>query len=225
MHVLVVEDTPEVVAGWEERGERIREREALQSLRSELNENIEESDAYLDVHEGYEQNARELLDILDGRSPRPDTKVLDDLIRRLFTMRTFEASTGVTDGLLTSGELAVFRRRELREGVSSLAKRLEDALEDQSRATQLSDLTLSFLSDRYPLRRSLGPFLPFFGAEDLPPGGRPPDYGSILQEQEFENLVVMKIYNEVGIARDFLLLRDAYVNLLVMVDAELALGP
>ncbi len=180
-----------IEAAWEERGERVREREAIQQLASEF-EVIRERLVGLDsVYEFGRFRGmlplRELLGVMGSEAGSFSDARLDSLVASSLGGIVPDLPEGVFAALVGSGQLGLIRSDSLRISLAEWAPQRERVEED---ARNLGDFTaehlLPFLwenasvravdvNTRYHVELGFGPF--------------DRDHWPLLQSRTFENLI------------------------------------
>ena len=150
-------------SGWDRAQDRSWERAQLSSLRTELEANLEHSvrvgGAHLRTRESLERMrdwSRESMEGDERSFPTSDAIAV-------ITWRTSEFSLGVLDALRSSGNLGRLRSSDLRSGLTSWLRLLDDVAEKESLARDFVESvvtpTLSgqgFIGDIYDIRPPWG---------------------------------------------------------------------
>ena len=123
-------------AWWDERKERVEEREVLESLYVEFEANKIEAVAVVLVHESSVQSVAALLGMSEDEILALSAEAVAQHIRFFANPRTFDAVRGTVDALTSSGKLGILRDRELREALTTFVNILEDAAEDRDYMSQ-----------------------------------------------------------------------------------------
>ena len=117
-------------ASWDERQERVEERETLEALQSDFESNREAASNVISIHATFEDRVARL-----ARMTRQEVLALPEdsvgpLIAALAAPGTFDPATGTVDALIGAGKLGLLREAELRQALTRFLSLVEDAQED-----------------------------------------------------------------------------------------------
>jgi len=118
-------------AWWDEKKERVEEREILQSLLVEFQANRDEVAVVVRVHENALRYAAELVALSDSEILALAEEEVERHIRYFAHPRTFDAVRGSVDALTSAGKLGILQDRALREALTTFVNILDDAQEDR----------------------------------------------------------------------------------------------
>ena len=118
-------------AWWDERKERLEEKEILQALYVEFEANREGASFVVLSHELSVQSAARLINLSEGEILALSVEEVGRYLRYFAAPQTFDAVRGSVDALMSSGRLGILRDRELREAITTFVNILEDAREDR----------------------------------------------------------------------------------------------
>ena len=142
-------------AWWDERNERIEEKEILQSLLVEFEINLDGATSVIRTHEMAVQSMSSLMSLTDGEILALSDADVEGYLRYFANPRTFDAVRGSIDALTNSGKLGVLQSRELREALTAFINILEDAIEDRQYMFEWSMIVWSEVAKNGgPYRRS-----------------------------------------------------------------------
>ena len=123
-------------AWWDERNERIEEKEILLALQIEFEANRVEADSVIRVHENALQFAADLMSLTDAEILALPAEDASRHVRYFAHPRTFDAVRGSVDSLTASGKLGVLQDRKLRDALTTFINIVEDAKEDREYMSQ-----------------------------------------------------------------------------------------
>jgi hypothetical protein len=206
-------------AWWDERQERVAEGAALENLRAEANSNLQELATKTAGHRRSEQAAVRLIRVIDGDVPL-FSEPIDSLLWAVFLdASTFEARTGALDGLLSAGQLDIIRSPELRAQLASWRAQLDDTSEEDAWiVNDIRTLLRPYLVENALVRPAERVYDSF---RDIGPGARAYDFQSIVEDREFESLVLLRLEDERITLDAYDDLRDATENMLELIETEL----
>lgn len=195
---------------WDERTERVQEREYLRALHGELELLRDQGLGVARVVAGIEASSAELLEI----STRwPDPTVPRDSVAELLIGLGEEIDwaprLSVYEDLLNTGSVRIIRSEEVRHGLTAVMGAVEWVSDRRDRHNQF------FWDQLDPYLRGNLPIVAVFRDYDLPP---PPETWSpddFVTSREFRNLVAVKSMS----AQD---VRGAAADLTEIIDAVLA---
>ena len=207
---------------WERRVEMDAERGALESLRAEMQGNLDRIDELVEQRRYSEQAALHLVRIIDGHVPM-HTEPVDSLLWATFLdVGTFEAKTGVSDGLISTGRLSIIQNEELRTLLAGWRGEIADAEEeDQWVVNDIQTLFRPYLVRTGLLRPAERVYESF---RDVGPGDRAYDFSVILEDVEFEGLVLLRLEDERISIDEYDDLRADAEAIMELVESELADG-
>lgn len=123
-------------AWWDDRKERVEEREILESLQVEFEANRDGVAAVLRVHDEALRYAAQLMSLTEIEVLALSETDVERHVRYFAYPRTFDAVRGTVDALISSGKLGILQDRELRESLTTFVNMLEDAGEDREYMTR-----------------------------------------------------------------------------------------
>jgi len=123
-------------AWWDERKDRIDEKEVLESLLVEFQTNKDEVASVILAHETAVHSVATLMELGQDEILALSTDEVQQHIQMLANPRTFDAVRGSIDALTSSGSLGILRDHELREALTTFVNILEDAVEDREYLSQ-----------------------------------------------------------------------------------------
>ncbi len=125
-------------AWWDERQERIEEKEVLESLYIEFVANQDETASVILSHELAVQSVATLMELRQDEILSLSAEEVEQHMRFFANPRTFDAVRGSVDALTSAGKLGILRDRELREALTTFVNILDDAVEDRNYLAQTS---------------------------------------------------------------------------------------
>ena len=179
-----------IEAWWDERGDRVREEEAIRQLTAEF-EVIEGELARLDsadtVGRSGTENVSELLLAMGmDRGSLSDLR-LDSLIAAAIGNPRVFVPEGVLSSVLASGDLALLRSDSLRVALSGWAPYRAEILSDVRYASDFNtEFLLPYLFEQVPVR-TIDVRTGYH--EELGPSPFPYDPWPLLSDRHFENLI------------------------------------
>ncbi len=123
-------------AMWAERQLRAEEQEALVALRADFNSNLESVDRIIAAHLLFRERVSTFVSLSPDEIRALPQESISDIMLALANPWTFDAVTGTTDALLSSGKLGILRDQELRESIITFLGLLTDIEEDAEYVTQ-----------------------------------------------------------------------------------------
>jgi len=168
-------------AWWEGRGERAREREALEALA----EDFAAADSILAMRVlAIDSGAVAAQAIIDLVGPHADVRQADslaELIPRIIRRPTFEPPMGTLQALLGSGELRLIRNPRLKAVLASFPSELEGMRQTQGFGSEVVfTMLLPYLNARIPMLQ--------YGLMARGDSDFRGDPAGLLRSLEFENL-------------------------------------
>ena len=145
-------------AWWDERLERIDERDQLARLHIEFTENLERISVRTDSYIRLGEASREIFELIEVAQSRGASDIdvpARTLIRMLFAP-TFEADMPVLDGLIKSGRLEIIEDQQLLGLISQWERQLRDYTAYAERARRNIDI---HLIPAIAVRGDVGPIL------------------------------------------------------------------
>ena len=118
-------------AWWDERVERIEEREILESLQVEFLVNRDAAQAVVQRHETGVQNIARFVSLTDEQVLELSAEEIEDYLLDFASPYTFDPVRGTVDVLLSSGKLGILESPKLREALTTFTNIVEDSVEDQ----------------------------------------------------------------------------------------------
>ena len=210
------------INNWNEyQKERKEERQLLNGLAGEFEENLDRIASSMDANLEIKAIAIALVEMVRSGQILNRPPELDSLIVGLTLFSTFDAATGVVDEIINSGKLAVIADQDLRTKLTHWSSLLEEVKEDRlirlnmytdqlvptlmkffSLANGQNYLDFSTWSGRYKAERSArSPFKARLTAADLP---------------ELENVIWQHKYNN-----DFILMNELELEAYILETLEL----
>jgi len=173
-------------AWWDGRGERTKEREALEAL----SEDFAAADSVLAVRVlAIDSGAVAAQAIISLTGPNADAHQADSLttlIPRIIRRPTFEPPMGTLEALLGSGELRLIRNAELKAALASFPSDLDAMRETQGFGSQVVfGMLLPYLDKRVPMLR--------YGLMARGESDFRGDPAGLLRSLEFENLAQYRL--------------------------------
>ena len=171
-----------IQAWWETRGERERERIALEALA----EDFAAADSILQVRalaiDSAADAAREIIDLVGPTADLSGSDRIAILLPRVIRRPTFEPPMGTLQALLGSGELRLIRNPELKAELASFPSALQSMATTQDYGTQVVfSMLLPYVNARVPMLE--------FGLLATGESDFPVDRAALVRSLEFENLV------------------------------------
>lgn len=123
-------------AMWEERQLRLEEEDALIALRADFTANLEQIDSIIEAHLLFRERVESMMRLSPEEVRALPQKKISEYMLALANPWTFNAITGTTDALLSSGKLGILRDQELRESLITFRGMLSDMAEDTAYITR-----------------------------------------------------------------------------------------
>jgi len=118
-------------AAWDERNERMEEKEVLRSLQLEFEANRDEAANVVLTHERALRYGAELMSLSDDEVLALSAREVERHVGYMAHPRTFDAVRGSVDALTSSGKLGILQDRSLRDALTTFVNFVEDAHEDR----------------------------------------------------------------------------------------------
>lgn len=115
---------------WDERQERIEEKEVLEALLVEFQLNRTEAADVIEAHQRGRQRVAELARMTTAEAAALRNNEADAILAALANPRTFDPLRGTVDSLIGAGKFDIIRDHQLRKALISFINRTEDAVED-----------------------------------------------------------------------------------------------
>ena len=129
-------------AWWDNRIDQQREREHLESMRTEFQASLSGLDEVLTSVQGHAKNIETFIELLKTSGDKP-VVVPGSLLGSAITWRTSDVSTSTLSALMASGDLNLLRNVELRENLAGLPAFLSDVTEDEIIAQRFAESEMS----------------------------------------------------------------------------------
>lgn len=117
-------------AWWDERRERIEEREAMVSLRSDFETNLAEIKQVMDLHVRARNIVDEMVGATDEEIIASTQKQRSEYVTNLCNPWSFHPVLGSLQALIGAGKLEILEDRRLREALTTFLFLVEDSYED-----------------------------------------------------------------------------------------------
>jgi len=145
--------------------------------------------------------------VLSVTGPEPDQTVAESpelrvAIDRITRWWTYDPQMGVLSGLTQSGRLSIISSDPLRNALASWPSMVQDLAEDEIFAQQLTANQLDPYLNRKISRRNVVHY-ESVGDESVGEGRFPSELAGILADQEFENLVHLKLGLTLGVLEEY----------------------
>ena len=187
------------------------EQKILQSLRSELEENIIKFDSIYTYHTVRDSVINRLVDLDPGKVSFDSQ---DSLIKKADWSWTFNPSRGVYNSIINSGKIELVSDYDLKIKIAKLKDIMDDYIDDEL-------ITLEYTSQNIePL------FVDTFSYYKRPrtKEERSKDsiiYANVIPSRKFQNQMIFLSYNLIGIFEEGPLLRNEFVSIIEMIDEQL----
>lgn len=126
----------------------------------------------------------------------PELRVAIDRITRWWT---YDPRMGVLSGLTQSGRLSIISSDPLRNALASWPSRVRDLVEDELFTQQMTANQLDPYLNRKISRRKVVHYV----SQDVGRGRFPSEIASVLADQEFENLLHLKLGLTLGVLEEY----------------------
>lgn len=138
---------------WKERRDDSREEQlVLVGLKEEFDLNLSEINRNIDLNQNLGTAINGLVELIRSDAMFEDTRKLDSLLTALHMFGSFNARTGFTDEIISSGKLSILRDQELKKQLTVQSSRLINAHEDYAlRDIQYTDRLVPILIAHFPL--------------------------------------------------------------------------
>jgi hypothetical protein len=145
-------------AWWDERKERVEEREVLEALHAEFTAARERIERYQGLQERVMNSTESVLGaVRDGMNRGSETVTLaDSTLGLTFIPPTLSVSLGTLNGLTSGGRLDIIEDRALRTALGSWGAELAELAEEEE---FLRDYVLNDMDEAFRGRLDMGPIL------------------------------------------------------------------
>lgn len=218
-----------VDAWWERESELDTEMRVMQSLLEEFRINSERLDTLRAYHSGIEASAVELLRLSADGDVGISQDSVDHLISDLLWGGGGKWATGTLDALLASGDLGLIRNEDLRTKLAAWPRTLERVrgMEQGDFYTQ-RELLYPFLVRRgylpkisNAIREAPGYPEPYEYAVPLPLSAAALDHRGLLQDREFQNLVLLRQWDQSDYRWGYAEFTERMSEIVTLLEAEL----
>lgn len=114
-------------SAWQDRQDRARERELHQALLGELRTNLEILDRDIGQNRLARQQLERWAELMLSQDPETDYADTPQLFAEAQGTARFDPARGVLDGAIATGELALIRSNDFRQGLTGWLSRAEEA--------------------------------------------------------------------------------------------------
>jgi alpha-D-ribose 1-methylphosphonate 5-triphosphate synthase subunit PhnH len=184
-----------IEAWWADRQVRLEEKVALSQLQVEFETNARLLNEKRQTHQAIYDAARYLLELTASEiGSSTDLARVANSVMLISEIRTFDAEVGALSSLISSGKLGILQSNELRSSLAAWPALISDLSEDEMGTWSYTDASiLPYLDSRSSVRELMAESPDY--AEWLNPGhGRnSAEIDDLIQDREFENLVVEKL--------------------------------
>ncbi|MDX1440809.1 MAG: hypothetical protein R3284_12995 [Rubricoccaceae bacterium] len=185
----------QITAWGNERDLRDREAVQLEALREDFIANREQLKRTLSGQESTVGRQRELLRVMHGHSPRPDSdSLLAPLVFSAVTFHRFEPVLGAYEAMLSAGDLRLIRDPELRSNLAHFAEMAETGWEDEEQITMLRVRLIDFLGEHGDILSIV--YTSWREGTNLPVSSMTMDYDALLTSHEFASLAANMAFGE-----------------------------
>jgi len=211
-------------AWWDDRQAHLEEGVALSQLQVEFETNARLLNEKRQTHQVIYDAARYLLELTANEDrPYADLARVADSVMLISEIRTFDAEVGALSSLISSGKLGILQSNELRSALAAWPALISDLSEDEMGTWSYTDASiLPYLDSRTSVRELMAESRAY--SEWLNPGhGRNSvEIDILIQDREFENLVVEKLKFERIIISGYDELEDQVSSILQLINNELS---
>lgn len=123
-------------AMWAEHQLRLEEQEALAALRADFNANLDSIDMIIEAHLRFRGTISTFMRMSPDEVRALSQVSVSEIMLAMANPWTFDAVTGTTDALLSSGKLGILRDQELRQSIIAFLGLLSDIEEDANYVIQ-----------------------------------------------------------------------------------------
>jgi hypothetical protein len=208
------------VEEWRENQElREREQVQLEALRADFRENLTRLESVVADQRYLVGVQGEVIRIINGDSPRPDTDSLSYLVNRTLEFYRPEVVTGAYEALVGSGDLRLIRNTELRGALAAVMGELGFRAEDES----ISEIL------RAELFRTMAESTSFFAlmrpawreSAGLPRSSAAPDLDALFANEEYLGYLAVMAFTESALLEVFDDLRGRVQQVLALLEEEI----
>ena len=209
---------------WQDRSERMIERELLASLRDEFTHNASALDRWLLLHERGAASAHAFLSYLEEVPEGREVAVPDSLIGELARTPTFDPDMNSLDAALGSGRISLIRSVAIQRVLANWSRLLLDAQEQEQRSV---NQTYGELLPLLGSAVSRGPAMSWLASDDrrLMRGeadeSRPTTSSSVVSSARLVNALWVRYRLEMSAVNELQILREGLREALTLLDGEL----
>jgi len=207
-------------AWWDSRQLRVQETEVLERLQVEF----AASEAHIEEWRAAHVHVMEAGEvILSQTGPNATLSIAPDSLGQLIWdfnwVYTVEPPDGVLSGLISSGQLGLISSTALRDDLANWPSAIRDLHTSEASMSEIVDARLVPYLDAHISWRSarhLG------GYADSGPSSFPDDFGSVLRDREFENIVDGRVGYTLSVVDQYDLVLQTAARISTTIAAELA---
>jgi hypothetical protein len=118
-------------AWWQERAERVEEKEVLKSLTLEFEANLAEAELIISIHDRQIQSVAKLMTLKEHEILELSSEEVASMIIAMANPWGFDAVRGAVDALVGSGKLGILQNRKLSEALTTFIGMDEAAAQDR----------------------------------------------------------------------------------------------
>ena len=176
------------VNNWNEnRKQLIAEQKILISLQKELETNKNNLSFYIKKYEKQYENGVYLLSLFSKYSDTTPTLTLDKALGSIEETYTFEASDGIINSIIASGQIDIIQNTELKSMITSFNGAVINATQE------VENVTLLLHNRLWPTIEgkinSANRSRTYEGFTDFPKGSYPSDYTWFFKSKEIEDII------------------------------------
>ncbi len=211
-------------AWWTDRQIRLEEGVALNQLQVEFETNARLLNEKRQTQQNIYDAARYLLVLTaDENGSNADIARVADSVMLISEVRTFDAEVGALSSLINSGKLSILQSNELRSALAAWPALVSDLSEDEMGTWNYTDSSiLPYLDSRSSVRELMAVSPAYSELLDPGHGRNSVDIDVLIQDREFENLVVERLKFEAIIIAGYDELENQVTRILQLIDGELS---
>ncbi len=208
----------------EERIEKRQEHALLLGLQETFTNNLEDLNIVLsDTRMAFESSKR-IMDLLGKEHSGYNQAELDTLLGHMINFTTYDPSTGAIDNIINSGKLNIIRNKELKDNISNWSGMFNDAGKDIEIANNHAfNILLPYLNEMINLKNLPIPnsITERTGMNISRSSNFPVNYGPVMNDLEFENLVDFHALNLLYLSREYVEIKEYLEYNLALIAEEI----
>ncbi len=192
-------------AWWDDRQERVEERQILQDLEEEFSLIRDTLTRDSNVHLWQLQNLEEFLRKIDAGPLEVTPDQVSGVVEDLLSPRTSDISNGTLHALLGSGRLEIISRRTLREKLVGWESAIEEVWDDQqAHAKLVHEVHIPyFVAEGFGMADVMGIWYPGNTVPTRSIGNNAAELNRLLEDSRFRSIVEARFVYKLHLTEEF----------------------